>query len=154
MAAKGESVQIIKRGKPFARVVGTSNRKAFSAACGPPRCVGLNFDEASGFGLGGHEVTYLLDTNVWLRGIIEPTTLPEDIRRLLDKRDAQFGLSAISLWEVGKKHQIGKLELKKELGAWLSEAVSAHVQVLLNPAIELVAEAMGAAQFSEPRSGG
>lgn len=91
-------------------------------------------------------MTYLLDTNVWLRGIIEPTTLPEDIRRLLDKRDAQFGLSAISLWEVGKKHQIGKLELKKELGAWLSEAVSAHVQVL-PITIELVAEAMGLPDF-------
>jgi PIN domain nuclease of toxin-antitoxin system len=91
--------------------------------------------------MGGHEVTYLLDTNVWLRGITEAASLPEEVRRLLDKRDAQFGLSAISLWEVGKKHQIGKLELKKDLGLWLSEAVSSQIQILpITP--EIVAEAM------------
>jgi PIN domain nuclease of toxin-antitoxin system len=85
-------------------------------------------------------VTYLLDTNVWLRGITESTTLPEAVRRILDDRGVQFGLSAISLWEVGKKHQIGKLVLKKELGAWLNEAVSAHIQLLpITP--EIVTEA-------------
>ena len=91
-------------------------------------------------------MTYLLDTNVWLRGITESTSLPEEIRRILEKRDAQFGLSAISLWEVGKKHQIGKLELKKELGAWLSEAVSAQIEILpITP--QIVAEAMALPDF-------
>jgi PIN domain nuclease of toxin-antitoxin system len=88
----------------------------------------------------------MLDTNVWLRGITEPASLPEEIRRVLEKRDAQFGLSAISLWEVGKKHQIGKLELKKELGAWLSEAVSSQIQILPITS-EIVAEAMGLPDF-------
>lgn len=86
-------------------------------------------------------MTYLLDTNVWLRGITEPASLPEEVRRLLEKRDAQFGLSAISLWEVGKKHQIGKLELKKDLGLWLSEGVSSQIQILPTTP-EIVAEAM------------
>jgi PIN domain nuclease of toxin-antitoxin system len=96
--------------------------------------------------LGGDEVTYLLDTNVWLRGMTESTTLPEAIRRILDERGVQFGLSAISLWEVGKKHQIGKLKLKKELGAWLNEAVSAHIQLLpITP--EIVTEAMRLPDF-------
>ena len=91
-------------------------------------------------------MTFLLDTNVWLRGVTGSMTLPEPIRRLLDKRDAQFGLSAISLWEVGKKHQIGKLELKKELGAWLNEAVASHIQLLpLTP--EIVTEAMRLPDF-------
>ena len=91
-------------------------------------------------------MTFLLDTNVWLRGITEPASLPEEFRRILEKDDAQFGLSAISLWEVGKKHQMGKLELKKELGAWLNEAVSAQIQVL--PIIpEIVAEAMRLPDF-------
>jgi PIN domain nuclease of toxin-antitoxin system len=91
-------------------------------------------------------VTYLLDTNVWLRGITESMSLPEAIRRILDERGAQFGLSAISLWEVGKKHQIGKLELKKELSAWLNEAVAAHIHLLpLTP--EIVAEAMRLPDF-------
>ena len=91
-------------------------------------------------------MTWLLDTNVWLLGYIDAETLPGEIRDLLGKRDAQFGLSAISLWEVGKKHQIGKLELKRELGAWLKEAVAAHIQVLpLTP--EVVADAMGLPDF-------
>ncbi len=88
----------------------------------------------------------LLDTNVWLFGYIDPEALPEEIRELLGKRDAQFGLSAISLWEVGKKHQVGKLELKRELGAWLKEAVAAHIHLLpLTP--EIIADAMSLPDF-------
>ncbi len=96
--------------------------------------------------MGGHEVTYLLDTNVWLRGATAVDTLPGEIKKLLSQRDAQFGLSAISLWEVGKKHQIGKLELMKELGAWLKEAVASHIHTLpITPGI--VADAMALPDF-------
>ena len=91
-------------------------------------------------------MTFLLDTNVWLRGAAEADTLPDEIRELLNERNAQFGLSAISLWEVGKKHQIGKLDLKKELGAWLKEAVASHIHILpLTP--EIVADAMVLSDF-------
>jgi PIN domain nuclease of toxin-antitoxin system len=91
-------------------------------------------------------VNLLLDTNVWLLGYLGSETLPEEIRILLDSPNATFGLSAISLWEVGKKHQIGKLELKKELGAWLKDAVAAHINLLpLTP--EIIAEAMSLPDF-------
>ena len=91
-------------------------------------------------------MTYLLDTNVWLFGYLDTESLPEDIRAILERHDSQFGLSAISLWEVGKKHQIGKLELKQELGTWLRSAVAAHIQVLpLTP--EIVADAMTLPSF-------
>ena len=57
-----------------------------------------------------------------------------------------FGLCAISLWEVAKKHQRGKLELKQELGVWLRGAVAAHIQLLpLTP--EVVADAMNLPDF-------
>ena len=91
-------------------------------------------------------MTFLLDTNVWLFGYLDVEALPEDIRAILEQRDAQFGLSAISLWEVGKKHQIGKLDLKQELATWLKGAVAAHIQVLpLTP--EIVADAMSLPDF-------
>ena len=91
-------------------------------------------------------MTYLLDTNVWLYGANEPDKLPENIQKILDERDAQFGLSAISLWEVAKKHQIGKLELAQELGMWLRGAVAAHIQLLpLTP--DVVADAMNLPDF-------
>ena len=91
-------------------------------------------------------MTFLLDTNVWLFGANDPDTLPEDIREILDHRDAQFGLSAISLWEVGKKHQIGKLQLHQALGAWLKGATAANIHILpLTP--EVVADAMHLPDF-------
>jgi PIN domain nuclease of toxin-antitoxin system len=89
---------------------------------------------------------YLLDTSVWFRGASEPETVPEDLRQILDVRDGQFGLSAISLWEVGKKHQIGRLPLRKDLGAWLKEAVATSINVLpLTP--EIIADAMNLPDF-------
>jgi PIN domain nuclease of toxin-antitoxin system len=91
-------------------------------------------------------VRHLLDTGVWLRATLEPDSLPESVRALLARPGEVFGLSAISLWEVGKKHQIGKLNLRKPLTVWLREAVASHVQVLsLDP--EVVAEAMSLPEF-------
>ncbi len=96
--------------------------------------------------MGGHEVTLLLDTNVWLFGYLEPEVLPAGIQTLLAGRNAQFGLSAISLWEAAKKHRVGKLELKQELGVWLRGAVAAHIQMLpLTP--EIIADAMSLPDF-------
>jgi len=91
-------------------------------------------------------VTFLLDTNVWLFAANAPDVLPQEIRTLLDRDEAQFGLSAISLWEVGKKHQIGKLELNQELGSWLKGALAAHIQVLPLTS-EIVADAMSLPDF-------
>ena len=79
-------------------------------------------------------------------GYLDSGALPKDIRSILDTRNAQFGLSAISLWEVGKKHQIGKLELKQALGVWLQGAVASHIHVLpLTP--EIIADAMSLPDF-------
>ena len=91
-------------------------------------------------------MTFLLDTNVWLFAANEPDVLPQEIRTILDRDEAQFGLSAISLWEVGKKHQIGKLELNQELGTWLKGALAAHIQVLPLTS-EIVADAMSLPDF-------
>lgn len=91
-------------------------------------------------------MTFLLDTNVWLFGYFEPEVLPEEIKAILDQRDIQFGLSAISVWEAAKKHQIGKLELKQELSVWLKGALAAHIQLLaLTP--EIIADAMALPDF-------
>ena len=91
-------------------------------------------------------MTYLMDTNVWLFGANSPEVLPNEIQELLNQRDVQLGLSAISLWEVGKKNQIGKLELKQELGVWLKGAIASHIQLLpITP--EIVADAMSLPNF-------
>jgi PIN domain nuclease of toxin-antitoxin system len=90
-------------------------------------------------------VRYLLDTSVWLRGYYEPDTVPEEPRRVLASATEQFGLSAISLWEVAKKHQLGKLALDRDLG-WFRHAIGGNLDVLpLTP--EIVADAMRLPRF-------
>ena len=89
---------------------------------------------------------YLLDTSAWYLGIAEPETVPHEIQQILDSPNLLFGLSAISLWEIGKKHQIGKMKLNRELGAWLKEALGFHIHVLpLTP--EIVTDAMSLPGF-------
>jgi len=91
-------------------------------------------------------VRYLLDTSVWVRGYFEPDTIPEQSRRILASTTETFGLSAISLWEVGKKHQLGKLALDRSLEEWFRHAIGGNVDVLmLTP--EVVATAMRLPDF-------
>ena len=47
--------------------------------------------------MGGGGLKYLLDTSVWLRAIVEPETIPTKVQQILDGRNEQFGLVAISL---------------------------------------------------------
>ncbi len=89
---------------------------------------------------------YLLDTGVWLRGVNEQETIPPDALKLLRVPDEIFGLSAISLWEVGKKVQIGKLPLPKDLPAWFEDALTSNLTLFpITP--EIVAEAMRLPDF-------
>ena len=96
--------------------------------------------------MGRDEMTYLFDTNIWIFGANSPDSLPDEIKELMARPGEQFGLSAISLWEVGKKHQCGKLQLDQALGAWLKGATAANIHVLpLTP--EVVADAMHLPDF-------
>ena len=90
---------------------------------------------------------YLLDTGVWLRGVMEMKSIPPPILNILAESDQIFGLSAISLWEVGKKMQIGKLKLAKDLGAWFEDALAANIQVLPLTA-EVITDAMQLPEFT------
>lgn len=96
--------------------------------------------------MGRDEMTFLFDTNVWIFGANSPEVLAKEIQELLAASDQQFGLSAISLWEVGKKYQIGKLELQAELAVWLKGATAANIQILpITP--EVVTDAMSLPDF-------
>ena len=73
---------------------------------------------------------YLLDTSVWLRGALNPDTIPASISGLLGAPEEMFGLSIFSLWEVAKKNQKGKLPLPMDLPSWLNVAVPPNVKIL------------------------
>lgn len=88
----------------------------------------------------------MLDIGVWLRGVNQVETIPTETMTILRRREVAFGLSAISLWEVGKKVQIGKLKLPKDLAGWFADALAPDVSVLpLTPGI--IADAVYLPEF-------
>lgn len=75
---------------------------------------------------------YLFDTNAWLRSIERPDELTQKAAAVaFGRSDAQFGLSAISVYEVGQKFRKGKLRLSMPLDLWLATALRpAFVRVI------------------------
>lgn len=89
---------------------------------------------------------HLLDTGVWVRAVNQPQTVPAAVLRVLQAPNELFGLAAISLWEVGKKVQVGKLLLPKELPLWFADALAPNVQIL-PLSDDVVVEAMRLPEF-------
>src|SRR4051812_14805899 len=86
-----------------------------------------------------------MDTSAWVRGVSSPETLPRQIQEILGTAEER-ALSAMSVWQVGKKHQIGKLELTHPLATWLTGALPPSVVILpITP--EIVVEAMQLPEF-------
>jgi len=91
-------------------------------------------------------VRYLLDTSAWLRGYLEPETVPGAEQVIMSKSGEVFGLASISLWEVGKKHQQGKLPLPGGLTVWFKHALGNNIEILpLTP--EIIVDAMSLPRF-------
>jgi PIN domain nuclease of toxin-antitoxin system len=96
--------------------------------------------------MGSRGVKYLLDTGVWLRAVNEFQSIPPKVLKILNTPGEIFGLAAISLWEVGKKVQSGKLPLPKDLPDWFADALAPNIEVLpLSAAV--VTDAMRLPQF-------
>lgn len=89
---------------------------------------------------------HLLDTGVWVRAVNRPHTIPPAVLRVLRTPHELFGLAAISLWEVGKKAQVGKLPLPKELPLWFADALAPNLQIL-PLSDDVVVEAMRLPEF-------
>jgi len=91
-------------------------------------------------------VKYLLDTGVWLRAVNEFQSIPARALALLLAPREMYGLAAISLWEVGKKVQSGKLALPKDLPGWFADALAPNIEILPMSAA-VVTDAMRLPQF-------
>ncbi len=89
---------------------------------------------------------YLLDTGVWLRAVNEPQTIPAGALRLMSRAEEMYGLAAISIWEVGKKVQIRKLALPKDLPGWFTDALASNIEILPLTA-QVVTDAMRLPEF-------
>lgn len=81
-------------------------------------------------------MTYLLDTNAWLRWFHRPHELSAPVRRLLNAQQT-VGLSPMSILEVAQKHRKGKLELPRPLNIWVRESMPAGRVKLLPLTMEI-----------------
>jgi PIN domain nuclease of toxin-antitoxin system len=80
-------------------------------------------------------VNYLLDTAVWINGVIVPSVLPPRIRRLLHT-EAEKALASVSLLETAILYRVGRLELDATLPEFFEAALAADVRLIeLSPAI-------------------
>jgi len=67
---------------------------------------------------------YLLDTHIWLWIHGAPEKLPDKIAHLLMKRDFdELCLSIISIWEVCKLEEKGRLNLAVPARKWMDYAI-------------------------------
>lgn len=67
----------------------------------------------------------LLDTHVWFWLLEKPEMIPPSIRQILtDINNVPFGICSISLWEVSKLVQKGRIKLTIPLTDWFSQALT------------------------------
>ncbi|MFH0953556.1 MAG: type II toxin-antitoxin system VapC family toxin [Verrucomicrobiota bacterium] len=67
---------------------------------------------------------YVLDTHAWFWALTEPGRIPASVRKALENpRNAPHGLSAISVWELAKLVQKGRIRLTIPLSDWMARAL-------------------------------
>jgi PIN domain nuclease of toxin-antitoxin system len=67
---------------------------------------------------------YLLDTHVWYWLMETPEKIPGAVRKIIaQKTSVPFGVSAISLWEIAKLEEKGKINFNIPLQRWMREAL-------------------------------
>lgn len=67
---------------------------------------------------------YVLDTHVWFWALTDPGRIPARLRRALENpRNAPLGLSAISVWELAKLVQKGRIRLTIPLSDWMARGL-------------------------------
>jgi len=68
----------------------------------------------------------LLDTHIWIWSVQGDPRLRDGQSELIRKHEtSRIGISAISLWEVAKAVELGRLELPVPIEDWFESALSA-----------------------------
>jgi PIN domain nuclease of toxin-antitoxin system len=67
---------------------------------------------------------YLLDTHVWYWLMEAPEKIPVNVRKMMNQNGTvPFGVSAISLWEIAKLEEKGRIDFKVPLQDWMKDAL-------------------------------
>ncbi len=67
----------------------------------------------------------LLDTHIWLWGLLEPERLTPAVRRALQSRNSELWLSPISVWEALILAERGRLTVRTSPAEWVQQMVEA-----------------------------
>lgn len=66
----------------------------------------------------------VLDTHIWVRLILGTGRLSVAQRQAIaDNEGDRVGISAISLWEIAKLVEHGKLDLRDDISVWFRESL-------------------------------
>jgi PIN domain nuclease of toxin-antitoxin system len=68
-------------------------------------------------------VRLLLDTHIWLWGLLEPERLSARVRKALVQPANEIWLSSISVWEALLLAEKGRLDLEGEPQTWIGRAL-------------------------------
>jgi PIN domain nuclease of toxin-antitoxin system len=75
-------------------------------------------------------MNYLLDTHTLIWFIIDDPILPLLVKRQIEDTDNKCFCSVASIWEIGIKHSIGKLDLKFNLVEIIKITESSLIELL------------------------
>ena len=66
----------------------------------------------------------MLDTHIWLWGLLEPDRLSGEVRRALAADGVELRLSSVSVWEALLLAERGRVTLERDPQGWVQEAIS------------------------------
>lgn len=66
----------------------------------------------------------LLDTHIWLWGLLEPDKLSDTVKRAFLIHEGEIRLSSISVWEALLLAERGRIALDPDPRRWLQKAMS------------------------------
>ncbi len=66
----------------------------------------------------------LLDTHIWVWGALEPGRLSARVARQLANPQNEIWLSAVSIWELRRLHDKGRVKLIPDAASWISDNLS------------------------------
>lgn len=81
----------------------------------------------------------LLDTHIWVWWVQDPHKLSQPHRSKLQEQEqaGEIGVSAISLWEIAKLVELGRLSLPCSVENWLAQALTYPGITLLPLTVEI-----------------
>ena len=65
----------------------------------------------------------LLDTHIWLWGLLDPDRLSRSVREALESADNELWLSPISVWEALMLVERGRISVNRPATEWVAEGI-------------------------------